>query len=114
MTIKFIAEGSLDDQKFIASLIWQCIIKNQTESLVDILNMHAKALNQKNKTLRSKNPTIKTLCKFVSQIYENVEDISDAEEAHERYMKEGGVSLDKLKKELNLSVSKKHYPKKKK
>lgn len=34
--------------------------------------------------------------------FENEEDIRDADEAHIRYLKEGGVSLEQAKKELNL------------
>lgn len=33
---------------------------------------------------------------------EDMEDVRDADEAHARYLKEGGISLKKLKKDLGL------------
>lgn len=82
--------------------------KEIRDNLSDILNKVAYKGQKYTLTRSGKDMAVivsmeewKVIEKLLQQI-EDAEDIRDADEAHARYMKEGGISLEQAKKELGL------------
>lgn len=66
------------DTKFIGAAIMECLIENDPDGIIEVIESHLEALNKSNflreagiprstmyKILKNKNPTIKTLAKIV-------------------------------------------------
>lgn len=70
--------AKLLDAKFIGAAIMECLIENDPDGIMEIIESHLEALNKSNflreagvprstmyKALKKKNPTIKTLAKII-------------------------------------------------
>lgn len=82
--------------------------KDIRDNLSDILNKVAYKGQKYTLTRSGKDMAVivsveewKIVEKLMQQI-EDEENIRDADEAHERYMKDGGIPFDQVKKELGL------------
>jgi len=80
--IEYSPTQELLDEALIRDAVWECLTKNDTDGVMQVLDAHLEAINkelisQKNSiarstlyhSLREKNPTLKTLAKLVSAVH---------------------------------------------
>ncbi|MES2274025.1 MAG: hypothetical protein V4487_07520 [Chlamydiota bacterium] len=73
---EFDPSKQLLDIKLIGAAIAQCLIENDPEGVVEIIEGHINCLNKPNayQFLKMKNPTIKTLAKIMHAAHHNMKD----------------------------------------